>query len=433
MQGIIGVRRDGKRHSREEIQWLVDAAAHHSVPDYQLSAWLMAAFLNPLDDEETAWLTLAMADSGDRIDLTGLPKPWLDKHSTGGVGDKTTLILLPILAACGLTMVKMSGRGLGITGGTIDKLESIPGFRTDLTPEEMKAQAAQIGLAITGSSPNLAPADKTLYALRDATGTTSSIPLLVSSILSKKIAGGAETVVLDVKSGSGAFMKTREGADALARALIRTAEIAGLRTRVAVTDMDSPLGSAVGNALEVVEAMAALAMTRNANTRELQDLCIELAALAMEACGHVRDREEGRIRARDAVFSGRATAKFQEWIRAQGGRLDETVVRGWAAPAIRPYHHRSDGGYIRRIDAGIIGKAVVDLGGGRSHKEDPLDHRVGIVLDCRIGQRVSSMETLATIHALTDAEASVAAERLTHAIEIGPEPPEAAPKILEIL
>ncbi|HZH98209.1 MAG TPA: thymidine phosphorylase, partial [Fimbriimonadaceae bacterium] len=228
VQRFIATRRDRGRHTREDLSWFAKAAAAGEIPDYQLSAWLMAAYLNPLDEQETAWLTVAMAESGQRLDLTGLPKPWVDKHSTGGVGDKTTLVLLPLLAACGLTCVKMSGRGLGITGGTIDKLSSVPGFRTDLSPEEMKKQAGEIGLALTGQTPDLAPADKVLYALRDATATVSSMPLIVSSILSKKLAGGAEALVLDVKCGSGAFMKTRSEADALAESLASTAALAGL-------------------------------------------------------------------------------------------------------------------------------------------------------------------------------------------------------------
>ena len=238
IQTIIATKRDGKKHTREELRWLTRAAATKSVPDYQLAAWLMAAFIHPLDQEETAWLTLEMADSGERLDLTGLPKPWVDKHSTGGVGDKTSIVVLPILAACGLTVVKMSGAGLGITGGTVDKLSSIPGFRLDLSPDEMKSQAKRIGLALTGQTPNLAPADKTLYSLRDTTATVASVPLIVSSILSKKVAGGADTVVLDVKCGSGAFMRNLDEAKTLAEALIATAKLVGLNLYAG--DVDGP-------------------------------------------------------------------------------------------------------------------------------------------------------------------------------------------------
>lgn len=300
-QDIIAAKRDGLKHTKPELEWLAKAAACGEVPDYQLSAWLMAAYLHPLDSEETAWLTLSMAGTGERLDLTGLPKPWVDKHSTGGVGDKTTIVLLPLLAACGLTMVKMSGRGLGITGGTVDKLLSVPGFRMDLTPEELKAQAKRIGLAITGLTPNLAPADKVLYALRDATATVDSIPLIVSSILSKKIAGGAETVVLDVKAGSGAFMKTVPEARKLASALSDTAAIAGLKTRLAITDMSQPLGRTVGNSLEVEEAGAVL--TGNEPSR-FAELCLDLAALTLVAVGVEPGMDRARAKALHALAGG---------------------------------------------------------------------------------------------------------------------------------
>ena len=251
---LIARRRDGGSHSADDLGFLAQAAAEGSVPDYQLAAWLMAAYLNPLDERETADLTVAMARSGERLDLSVLSRPWVDKHSTGGVGDKTTLVLLPLLAACGLSLVKMSGRGLGITGGTLDKLASVEGLRLDLPPEALLRVAAESGFALGGQTARLAPADGALYALRDATGTVASLPLIVSSILSKKIAGGAETVVLDVKCGSGAFMRTLPEARALAHALRTVGERCGLRVRCAITDMSTPLGAAVGNALEVREA-----------------------------------------------------------------------------------------------------------------------------------------------------------------------------------
>ncbi|RYG47758.1 thymidine phosphorylase, partial [bacterium] len=255
---LIAIRRDGRTHTAEELDYLAQAAAKGQVPDYQIAAWLMAAYLNPLDEEQTANLTLAMADSGKRIDLSGLPKPWVDKHSTGGVGDKTTLVLLPLLSACGLTMVKLSGRGLGIAGGTIDKLASFDGLRLDLSPEEAREIAGRIGLSLSGASPALAPADKVLYALRDATATVENMPLIASSILSKKIAGGAETVVLDVKTGSGAYMQKYHESHELAHWLVRIGERCGLKVRAAITDMDQPLGSAVGNMVEVEEARSIL-------------------------------------------------------------------------------------------------------------------------------------------------------------------------------
>ncbi len=282
VQNISSKRQQGLGNSRQELRIVADGAADGSLTDEELTAWLKAAYDHPLSPEETAQLTLAMAESGERLDLTGLPKPWVDKHSTGGVGDKTTIVLLPLLAACGLTVVKMSGRGLGITGGTVDKLGSVPGFRLDLSPDEMKEQAGRIGIALTGQTPRLAPADKRLYALRDVTGTVGSVPLIVSSILSKKIAGGAETVILDVKCGSGAFMKTLLKAEALAQALQDTANLCALNLHTSITDMDQPLGHAVGNALEVKEAIRVL---KGEEIGRFRDLCLHFAGKALLATG----------------------------------------------------------------------------------------------------------------------------------------------------
>lgn len=250
---IIVHKREGKKHTQKQIHFLVQSIIQHSVPDYQISAWLMAAYIRGLDAEETGWLTLEMASSGKKLNLTSLSKPWVDKHSTGGVGDKTTLIILPILAACGITILKMSGRGLGITGGTADKLESIQGINSSLNSEEMIQQAQKVGIAWTSQSPTLAPADKEIYALRDSTGTVSSIPLITSSILSKKIASGADHIILDVKCGSGALMQTYQKAKELTQMMIETAKYANLNLKIMITDMDQPLGEAVGNALEIEE------------------------------------------------------------------------------------------------------------------------------------------------------------------------------------
>jgi pyrimidine-nucleoside phosphorylase len=415
---IIATRRDGKAHRREDLQALAQGAADGTIPDYQLSAWLMAAYLNPLNDEETAWLTAAMAESGERMDLTGLPKPWVDKHSTGGVGDKTTLILLPLLAACGLTLVKMSGRGLGITGGTIDKLESVPGFDIARTPEEMKAQAAEIGLAITGQSPNLAPADKVLYALRDVTGTTSSIPLLVSSILCKKVAGGAETIVLDVKSGSGAFMKTTQEARALAAALWQTAKILGLNCRLAITDMNQPLGAMVGNAVEVAEARSVLTQPDDLpeTSARLRDLCLELSGLTLEACGKAPTREEGRAMAAAALQDGRAREKARQWFAAQGGDFDGDLPQ---APTRRVVTAASTG-WVSRLDAETVGRAVIALGGGRRTKEDRIDPAVGVELHTCVGSRVEKDGPLFTVFAASESAAGEAAGRVMSAFNVAP-------------
>jgi pyrimidine-nucleoside phosphorylase len=437
MVSIISKRRDGLRHDRAELVVLAEGAASGSIPDYQLSAWLMAAFLNPLNEEETAWLTLAMAESGERIDLTGLPKPWVDKHSTGGVGDKTTLVLLPLLASCGLTVVKMSGRGLGITGGTIDKLSAVPGFRLDLTPDEMKEQAKRIGLAITGASPSLAPADKVLYALRDTTGTTRSIPLLVSSILCKKIAGGADTVVLDVKCGSGAFMTTLDGARALADMLVKTANRAGLKTRVAITDMGQPMGSAIGNAVEVAEAIDVLRKKPDepldAPRERFRRLCLEFAGLTLEACGAAENHEAGRKMAEEAVASGRAYDKLGEWFKAQGFAGDPATFDDEIQRARFEQRYEGPTAWVQRFDAGVVGRVVIDLGGGRKKKEDPIDVGVGVVSSICVGQKVEPGDLLFTVFGRTPQETEDAARRVLEAIEFSPSEVPAPPLVIDVL
>ena len=418
----IARRRDGKRHSAEELDALADAAAEGTAPDYQLAAWLMAAYLNPLDEGETADLTLAMAASGERLDLAALPKPWVDKHSTGGVGDKTTLVLLPLLAACGLTMVKMSGRGLGITGGTLDKLASVPGLRLDLAPEGLLRVAGEVGFALGGQTARLAPADGVLYALRDATGTVASLPLIVSSILSKKIAGGAETVVLDVKCGSGAFMRTLPEARALAQSLKRIGERCGLRVRCAITDMSTPLGAAVGNALEVREAWDVLSgADLTPPVSRFRDLCLDLAGLALEAAG-VENR------AREALESGEAASRFEAWLRAQGAT--DGIGDPPKAPVVRTVKAAHDG-WIVRLDAERVGQAVVDLGGGRKTKADVIDPRVGVVVLAGVGQRVQKGDPLLEIHAADENDADGAAALL--AIVLSDEPVRPSPALIEVL
>lgn len=390
---IVRDRREGRAHSAADLEILANGAADGSLGDDVLSAWLMAACLRPLTPDETAALTLAMARSGDRLDLSAIPRPWVDKHSTGGVGDKTTLVLLPLLAACGLTMVKMSGRGLGITGGTVDKLESIPGFRTDLAPEEMIRQAGEIGLALSGQTPRLAPADGRLYALRDATATVDSLPLIVASILSKKIAGGAETVVLDVKCGSGAFMPDLAAARELAGALKDVGERAGLTVRTAITDMDTPLGGACGNAIEVAEAVAVL---REENlspvVARFRDLCVDLADVALEAVGRPPE-------AAARLADGSAWERAVRWIAAQGGDLERFAPE--PAPVVRHVLAPEDG-TIARIDARAVGEAVVALGGGRRRKSDPVDPRVGVTVLRGVGERVSRGEPVLEIRSASD-------------------------------
>jgi pyrimidine-nucleoside phosphorylase len=412
---VIARRRDGLLNSAADLQQIAAGASSGSIPDYQLAAWLMAAFLNPLSREETADLTLAMASSGQTVELSGLPKPWVDKHSTGGVGDKTTLVLAPLLAACGLTVVKMSGRGLGITGGTVDKLSAIPGFRLDFSPRELKDQAGRIGIALTGQSPDLAPADKALYALRDVTGTVASIPLIVSSILSKKIAGGAETIVLDVKCGSGGFMPDLTSAMELADALADVGLKCGLKIKLAITDMDQPLGEAVGNALEVQEALDVLGQRPlSPNSMRFKDLCMALAGHTLVAAGLTTNITEAQSMAEQCLSTGRAWAKAQEWISAQGGRLTEFKL----APNVIRRLEAKAGGWISTIDAGKVGQIVLDLGGGRATKDDAIDLQVGLRIPKPIGAEVSQGEWIAEVHASSDRAASDALQSLQTAIAI---------------
>lgn len=418
---IIAKRREGMVHSKEELTFLAEGAAKGTIPDYQLSAWLMAAYLKPLSDQETVDLTIAMADTGDRLDLTGVPKPWVDKHSTGGVGDKTTLVLGPLLAACGLSVIKMSGRGLGITGGTIDKLKAIPGFSSDLTPKKMVAQAKKIGIAVAGQTAHLAPADKALYSLRDVTETVSSLPLIVSSILSKKVAGGAETVILDVKCGSGSFNPTREQAEKLADALVAVGKLAGLRAFAAITDMDQPLGSAVGNALEVKEAIDVLTKPESElspNTKRFRELCRYYGALALRVAGIATNAGEALERIEDTLKSGRALDKANQWIKAQGATVDFNDTSWLAVAPIQIELNAKTAGCIGKVDARTIGEIALDLGAGRREKDDEIDLSVGLVINVKVGDLISENHLLATVHAATQEAGAAAIARLEHAILI---------------
>lgn len=418
---IIAKTRDRAPLSRAEFDFLARGAANATIPDYQLASWLMAAYLNGLTDQETADLTLAMADSGERVDLDGLPKPWVDKHSTGGVGDKTTLVLLPLLAACGLTVVKMSGPGLGKTGGTIDKLASIPGFKTDLSPTQMKEQAGAIGIALTGQTPALAPADKVLYALRDVTATVPSLPLIVSSILSKKIAGGAETVILDVKCGRGAFMPDLERARELSAALERVGSQAGLRVKTVVTDMDQPLGRTAGNALEVKEAIRVL---KGLESGRFAQLCLHLAQATLATVGMDADPSE-------AIRSGNALAKMEQWVAAQGGSAEVFTNEEWqVAPTHIEITHSGAPAWVESIDAETVGLAVVGLGGGRKTKSDAIDPRVGVETLVEVGDAVTPGQTLFRIHAADHLSAEAAGQSLAGAARFSADPVSPRPVIL---
>lgn len=440
LRHLIATKRDGHSHTEEELRFLAESAARcdlaradgGGVPPYQLSAWLMAAYLKGLSREETVSLTTAMAQSGETLDLTGLPKPWVDKHSTGGVGDKTTIALLPILAASGLTVVKMSGRGLGITGGTVDKLGSIPGFRVDLSPQEMVRQANEIGLALTGQTPNLAPADKVLYALRDTTETVASMPLIVSSILSKKLAGGAEVLGLDVKCGSGAFMKTLAEARALGSELLAVARLCGLDTHVTLSDMDQPLGRTAGNALEVREAFDVL--RGNVPSARFFELVLHLAAETLAAVGLADDDAHGLALAREAVSSGRALERAERWIAAQGG--DPAVASNPdllpKAPIVQEVV-ATRSGHVSRVDAEQVGLAVLELGGGRQRATDTIDPAVGVETLVDVGDWVEAGQPLFIVHAASHDACDAAKSRVHKATSLTEGPVAPRPVVLEVL
>jgi pyrimidine-nucleoside phosphorylase len=416
IEELIEVKRDGGRHTQGQIARIVGSYVDGTMPDYQMAAWMMAVLLRGMDHDETAWLTDAMAHSGTVMDLSSIPGIKVDKHSTGGVGDKTTLVLAPMVAACGAPVAKMSGRGLGHTGGTLDKLESIPGFRTSLTSDEFVAQVRSIGVAVIAQSPDIDPADKLMYSLRDVTATVPSVPLIVGSIISKKIAGGAHAVVLDVKVGSGAFMKTVEDARALAGELKRTGEALGLKVEVLLTDMDQPLGCAVGNALEVAEAIATL---RDEGPEDLFQECLALGSRMLLLSGVVRDLDEGRARLVASVESGAALEKMRQWVAAQGG--DPRVVD---SPTLLPGAAFTrdvvayEAGWLERYDAEGVGRAAMALGAGRARLEDAVDPAAGLVLHAKVGDRVEAGASLATLHTSSEELLDAGEERFRNAVSV---------------
>ena len=395
MYDIIHKKRNGGELSDEEIDFLVRGCTDESIPDYQLSAFCMAVYFRGMTDRETAALTLAMAKSGDCIDLSGIDGYTVDKHSTGGVGDKTSLIVAPIVAACGGKIAKMSGRGLGHTGGTVDKLEAIPGFRTELTPDEFISQVNNIGLCIVGQSGELAPADKKLYALRDVTATVESIPLIASSIMSKKLAAGSQGIVLDVKTGSGAFMKTAGESETLAKEMVAIGKAAGRKIAAVITNMDIPLGNYIGNSLEVIEAVKTLMGEGESDLTEVS------LTLATQMLCFVTDKseEECRAMAEKAIEDGSALNKLREMITAQGGNAD--VVDDFSLfkqPKYQIEIRSEKEGFISHIDAEKIGIASVILGAGREKKGDPIDPSAGIILKKKTGDFVEKGQTLAVFH-----------------------------------
>jgi len=407
---VLAAKRRGERHGRRELQGFIDGFLAGEIADYQVSAWLMAVCLNGMDARETTDLTEILAGSGDVLDLSGLPYP-VDKHSTGGVGDKTSLVLAPLLAQAGATVAKMSGRGLGHTGGTVDKLESFSGFRSELSDAEFMRQAREVGVVVTGQSKAMAPADGYLYALRDATATVDSLPLIASSIMSKKLAGGAESIVLDIKVGSGAFMKTTRDAGELARTMMEIGRLAGRNVSAVLSSMEQPLGLAVGNALEVQEAVACL---RGEGPADLEELCVLLARQVLESAGIPRSDAE----LVDLLRSGQALERFERWIEAQGGDPGE-VDRFELAPG-RHVLEAPAAGVLTRVDALAVGRAAGQLGGGRRRKEDRVDHGVGIVLAKKVGEPVEAGEPLARIYHRDGRGLAAALAQLEDAFTVAP-------------
>jgi pyrimidine-nucleoside phosphorylase len=425
---LIERKRNGEELSDEEISELVLGYARGDVPDYQMAAWCMAVYYKGLTGRETHALTDAMIRSGDTIDVAAaLGRRVVDKHSTGGVGDKTSLAVGPIVAACGVPLGKMSGRGLGHTGGTLDKLESIPGFRVELTIEEFLAQIREIGVAIIGQTGDLVPADRKLYALRDVTATVDIVPLIASSIMSKKLAAGAQAMVLDVKVGDGAFMKTLEDARILAEQMVDLGRRAGRDVVCLLTDMDQPLGAAVGNALEVREAVETIAGEGPPDLTELVlDACARLLALSDLGI----DTDEGRARAERAMTDGSARERYERWIRAQGGDPDlDALPRAPVTSEVRA--PRS--GVVTRLAALPIGVAALELGGGRRTKDEPIDHAVGVVCSAKRGQTVEAGQVLADVHARDDESAARAVQAVAAAYEIGDDAPPVQGILLDVV
>ncbi len=430
MYDIIEKKKMGESLTDDEIHFVIDGYVKGTIPDYQVSPLLMAIYFSGMDDRETAALTKAMMNSGDVVDLSEFGDATVDKHSTGGVGDKTSLVVAPIMASLGCKMAKMSGRGLGHTGGTVDKLESIPGFKTSLSPDEFFDQVRNTGLAIIGSTANLAPADKKLYALRDVTATVDSVPLIASSIMSKKLAAGAHNIVLDVKIGSGAFMKTEEDGRTLARKMVDIGKSFGRNIAAVVTNMDRPLGFAVGNSLEVLEAVSVL---KNESRGDLRDICVALASNLLSLC-YGWSEEESEARANEAIESGAALEKFKEWITAQGGDasfVDDPSLLGKAEYAFEFKAERD--GYISHMNAETIGKTASVLGAGREKKTDDIDHTAGIILKRKTGDYVKKGETIALFYTSKEESEKAAAEMFASAVDFSDESPVEKPLVYGVI
>jgi pyrimidine-nucleoside phosphorylase len=428
---LIIKKRDHQELGTEEIAFFIDGFTSGEIRDYQAAAWAMAVLLNGMNERETTDLTMAMARSGEMLDLSGVVPVAVDKHSTGGVGDKTTLVVEPTVAACGLAVGKMSGRGLGFSGGTLDKMESIPGYRTNLSREEFLAQLGKIGLVLTGQSGDLAPADGKLYALRDVTGTVPSIPLIASSIMSKKIAAGAQAIVLDVKVGMGAFMETLEEARDLAQRMVAIGKLSGRRVVALLSDMNQPLGAAVGNSLEVWEAVDTL---RGGGPADFREHCLVVASHMLLLGEKAATLEAARQLAEQALQDGRAFAKFRDLVTAQGGDVTyiDSPEKLKAAPFSQDFK-AEQAGWISQIHARLVAEAAVVLGAGRARKEDPIEHQVGIVLHSKVGQHVAQGQPLFSIYARTQDEARAAERSMRAAYAFSDQPTTPLPLFYDVI
>ncbi len=422
MVDLIKKKRDGGKLSEEEINYMIKGYTNGEIPDYQMSAMLMAILFQHMDAEETVQLTSAMMNSGDVLDLSMIKGIKVDKHSTGGVGDKTSLVLTPMVASLGVTVAKMSGRGLGHTGGTIDKLESFDGFHTDITNEQFLQNVSTIGISIMGQTANLAPADKKLYALRDVTGTVDNMSLIVSSIMSKKLAAGADAIVLDVKCGNGAFMKTEEDAILLAENMVDIGKRSGRSMVAVISDMDQPLGNAIGNALEVKEAIETL---NGRGPADLRELCLTLGSHMVLLAGKADSALDARERLEKVLDDGTALSKFADFIEAQGGKREQVYDPDTLPKASMIYELKAvHNGYVHNIVCEEVGNTSLLLGGGRRNKTDLIDPSVGIILKKKAGDPVKEDDTIAIIHSNDENKTKEAAKRLYEAYTFGDNKPD---------
>ena len=428
---LIIKKRDGGKLTKDEIEFFVSGVVDSSIPDYQTSAMLMAIYFQNLDSEETSDLTMAMANSGDTFDLSSVEGIKVDKHSTGGVADTTTLILAPLVASCGVPVVKMSGRGLGFSGGTLDKLESIPGFNISVTESQALEFAKKSGIVLMSQTDSLTPADKKLYALRDVTGTVESIPLIAGSIMSKKIAAGADAIVLDVKCGSGAFMKDLPSAVALAETMADIGRSVGREVTAVISGMDQPLGMNIGNSLEVIEAIEVL---KGRVGGDLLEVSLTLGSLMLMGAKKVKTMDEGKEMLRENIANGKGLAKFRELLIQQGGNPD--IIEDYSLLPLSPSKlevKSNTDGYICSMNTAEIGRASLETGAGRASKADPIDFGAGIIMKVRIGDKVKKGDVIAEIYSATDEKCSSAAVYLSDAVEIRSETPRKPKLILDII